>query len=187
MRSNVATMVLAGMLVGVSLPAGAEIVFLEGGQVASAEADFAYQHPSLRSVVFVTPETRQLAILPPPMLVVAAPPLIWRAPTGMPAYPPVYASGTFNQPARPSNQDMNNYTLQRSHGFSQELYYRDSALALSTGGQVSPYFYGYGGYGVPYPPPQPAGFNQPARPSNQSMNIYNLERAHRFSMDLYKK
>jgi hypothetical protein len=187
MRSLIAMMGLAGLLGAASLPARAEIVFLEGGQVASAEAEYAYQHPSLRSVVFVTPETRQLAILPPPMLVVATPQLLWRAPTAMPAYPPVHVAGTVNQPARPSNQDMNNYTLQRSHGFSQELYYRDSALALSTGGQVSPYFYGYGGYGVPYPPAQPAGFNQPARPSNQSMNVYNLERAHRFSMDLYKK
>ena len=31
------------------------------------------------------------------------------------------------------------------------------------------------------------GFNQPSHPSNRDNTTYNLERAHRFSMDAYRK
>lgn len=190
MRLVAALLSVGGLLAVSSPPATAEIVFLEGGEVASADAQYAYQHPSLRSVVFLTPETRQMAILPPVVMVVPPPPLLWRSPTSMPIYPPVQILGGFNQPVRPSNQDMNNYTLERAHGFSQEVYYKNNGNRLSLGGSGSPYFYGYGygysGYGIPYPPAQPAGFNQPARPSNRDMNNYNLQRAHRFSTDSYK-
>lgn len=185
----VAVLMIAGGLVSVPPSvANAEIVFLEGGKVALAEPEYAYQHPTLRSVVFVTPESRQMAILPPPVTFVPHPMLIWRGSTAMPVYPPP-AVASFNQPARPTNQDVTNYTLQRAHGFSQEMYNKDNRIGgtLSNTPYYYGYSYGYNGLGVPYPPPAPASFNQPARPSNRDMNNYNLERAHRFSMDLYKK
>jgi hypothetical protein len=185
MRS-LAAICSVGLMVASVAPAGAEIVFLPGGQVASADEAYAFHHPSLRSVVFVSPETRQMAILPPAgPYVLMPPPLLWRAPTAMPMYPPVVVASGVNSAARPSNLDMNNYNLQRSHAFSQQLYYRDNYLSLGVGPVW--YGYGYGTLGPAYPPSMAPGFNQPARPSNQSMNIYHLDRAHRFSMDAYKK
>lgn len=182
---NLRPSMVAAALAVVSLGAQAEILFVEGGKVVSADAAYAYQHPSLRSVVFVSPETRQMAILPPIQLFVAPPPLLWRAPTAMPMYPPPMPhSGGINASSRPSNRDLNAYNLQRAHGFGQELFYRDTFLSL---GNSSPALYWYGGVGPIYPPAQPSGFNQPARPSNRDNTTYNLERAHRFSMDLYKK
>lgn len=178
---------LAAGIAAASLPARAEILFLDGGKVVSADAGYAYQHPSLRSVVFVTPEARQMAILPPAPVFIAPPPLLWRAPTAMPVYPPPmpYVGG-INYSSRPSNRDLNTYNMQRAHAFSQELFYRDTYLSL---GHSNPalIWYSYGGLGPAYPPPQPAGFNQPARPSNRDNAAYHMERAHRFSMDLYKK
>jgi hypothetical protein len=178
-----------GLLMALALPAGAEIVFLDGGKVASADSEYAYQHPSLRSVVFVSPETRQLAILPPSPIFLAPPPLLWRSPTAMPVFPPAAITNSLYSAARPTNQDMTNYHLQRAHAFSQEAYYRDNTTLNLVGSSVPLYGYGYGysSFGPAYPPPMVPGFNQPARPSNQSMNAYNLERAHRYSMDAYKK
>jgi hypothetical protein len=181
--------ILSGLLLaGMVLPVAAEIVFLDGGQVASADTMYAYQHPSLRSVVFLSPETRQVAISPLTSIYLTPQPLLWRSPTAMPLYPPVPIANELNAGAHPSNRDMVNYNLQRAHGFGQELYYRDAYVNL--GGAVTPgygYGYGYNNLGPAYPPPMTPGFNQPARPSNQSMNIYNLDRAHRYSMDSYKK
>lgn len=166
--------------------AGAEIVFLPGGQVASAEGAYVYQHPSLRSVVFVSPETRQMSILPPVgPYVLTPPPLLWRSPTAMPLYPPVVFVQGVNNPPRPSNRDMTNYSLQRAHAFGQRLYSRNNDFGIGIGPWW--YGYGYGGLGPIYAPPQLPGFNQPARPSNQTMSNYHLERAHRFSMDAYRK
>ena len=179
---------LGGLMAGLALPAAAEIVFLDGGSVASTDAEYAFQHPSLRSVVFVSPETRQMAILPPAPVFLAQPPLLWRSPTAMPLYPPAGILNGLNTTVRPSNSDMANYNLQRAHAFSQESYYRNNYLNLGgVGVPLYGYGYGYGSLGPAYPPPMTPGFNQPARPSNQSMNIYHLERAHRFSMDAYKK
>jgi hypothetical protein len=189
MKPRFAGICLSGLMAGLALPAAAEIVFLDGGQVASTDAEYAYQHPSLRSVVFVSPETRQMAMLPPAPIFLAPPPLLWRSPTAIPLYPPAAIANGLNTGTRPSNQDMANYNLQRAHGFSQQLYYRDTYL-LNLGGAAVPlygYGYGYGSLGPAYPPPMTPGFNQPARPSNQSMNIYHLDRAHRYSLDAYKK
>lgn len=157
--------------------AAAEIVFLGGGRVATVDPDYAYAHPSLRSVVFNSPEARQMAILPPAPVFVPLPPLIWRAQAPFPAYPPPAAAG-FNRPPRPSNRDVTTYNLQRAHGFGQELYYRDGYLNL--GGLT---LYPWLGSTMPAYPPATAG----ARPSNRDNTTYNLERAHRFSMDAYKK
>lgn len=187
MKSRLAGICLGSLMTGLAMPAAAEIVFLDGGMVASADAEYAYQHPSLRSVVFVSPETRRMAILSPAPVFLAQPPLLWRSPTVMPMFPPAAIANALNTGARATNQDMTNYNLQRAHAFSQELYYRNNALSLvGTGVPLYGYGYGYGSLGA-YPPPMTPGFNQPARPSNQSMNIYHLERAHRYSMDAYKK
>lgn len=161
--------------------AGAEIVFLKDGSVVTVESAYAYAHPSFRSVVFNSPESRQVAILPPAPVFVAPPPLIWRAPSPFPAYPPAAAAG-FNSPARPSNRDVTTYNLQRAHGFSQELYYRDAYRdgRLSLGGLT---LYPWLGSTMPAYAPVTGG----SHPSNRDNTTYNLERAHRFSMDVYKK
>lgn len=167
-------------------PATAEILFVEGGGVASVDTVYAYAHPALRSVVFVSPETRQMAILPPPPVFVQPPPLIWRASSAFPAYPPANPVVAPNAPARPSNRDVTTYNLQRAHGFSQELFYRGTYLNV---GATAPLYFPWYGSAMPAYPPTVGngGFNQPARPSNRDNTTYNLERAHRFSMDAYKK
>lgn len=192
MKSRLAGVCLSGLLAGLALPVAAEIIFLDGGQVASGDAEYAYQHPSLRSVVFVSPETRQMAILPPAPVFVAQPPLLWRSPTAMPIYPQAAIVNGIYTASRPSNRDVANYSLQRAHSFSQDLHSHDSYVSI--GGGSTPllvngygYGYGYGSLGPVYPPPMAPGFNQPARPSNQNLNIYLMDRAHRFSMDTYKK
>lgn len=129
-----------------------------------------------------------MAILPPSPVFIAQPPLLWRAPSAMPAYPPPVMGGGFNVPIRPSNRDVTTYNLQRAHGFSQELYYKDTYLRFGAT-NTSPYMYNYyGSLGLAYPPAVVGGgFNQPVRPSNRDVTTYHLERAHRFSMDAYKK
>jgi hypothetical protein len=188
------SLTLAGLALLAISPVRGEIVLLPGGAVATVDPDYAYAHPSFRSLVFASPESRQMAILPPAPVFVAPPPLLWRAAASpFPVYPPAaYANGP-NSPLRPSNRDINTYNLQRAHAFSQQFYDRNTVLGL---GGVSPIYGGYGGYGgylygglMPAYPPAAGtgGFNQPARPSNRDLNTYNLERAHRFSMDAYRR
>ncbi|MDP2809902.1 MAG: hypothetical protein Q8O34_07100 [Rhodocyclaceae bacterium] len=180
---------LAVLAAAATAPAGAEILFLEGGRVASAEPDHAYRHPSLRSVVFVSPETRQMAILPPAPVFIQPPPLLWRVPTPFIVPPPGSVAIGINASTRPSNRDVVNYSLQRAHSFSQNLYDKDTYLSLGASSPLSPYWYSYyGAFGPAYPPAAGSGgFNQPARPSNRDITTYHLDRAHRFSMDAYKK
>lgn len=173
-------------------PAQAEIVFLENGGVSSAEPAYAYQHPSLRSVVFVSPEARQMAILPPVPVFVQPPPLLWRAPSALPIYPPASLAVGVNASTRPSNRDVAAYHLQRAHTFSQDLYNKNTYINLGSNLTIYPYgygnYYGYGAYSYPYPPVVgTGGFNQPLRPSNRDNAAYSLERAHGFSMDRYRK
>lgn len=170
-------------------PAGAEILLLEDGAV-SMDAGSAYVHPTLRSVVFISPEARQMAILPPSPIFVQPPPLLMRAPSPFPVYPPAGAVTGVNSSARPSNRDVTTYHLQRAHSFGQGLYNRDTYLSLGFGTLnngiqlgTTPFAY-WGGTVMPaYPPPAPGS----TRPSNRDNTTYNLERAHRFSMDAYKK
>lgn len=155
---------------------------------ASGNLLYSYEHPALRSLVFVSPEARQMAILPPSPVFIAPPPLLLHAPTTMPAYPPVIATpGGINMSAHPSNRDAVTYSLQRAHGFSQNQYRSDdsSGAYLYLGTQTPAY--GWLSYGSNYPPAMTPGFNQPARPSNRDNATYNLERAHRFSMDGYRQ
>ena len=163
--------------------ATAEIVFLEGGKAVSVESSYIYAHPSMRSVVFVSPQAREMAIFPPAPYFLAVPPMLMRAPSPFVAYPPVVYQSGINLPIRPSNRDVATYNVGRAHAFSQELYYSNAGSSATI--YAWPYSYGV----MPYYPPAGGigGFNQPVRPSNRDNTTYNLERAHRFSMDAYKK
>jgi len=160
--------------------AHAEIVLLPG----SGPQPYVHEHPALTSLVFVSPETRAQAMLPPGAVFVPPPPLLMRAPGAMPAYPPASYPPGFNAPARPSNRDSGTYLLQRAHSFSQNLYRADSPLPRLYFGMSVP---GWMTYGPAYPPVAPPAFNQPARPSNRDNTTYNLDRAHTFSRDGYRK
>ena len=165
--------------------ATAEIILKDGGGTAAAEPGYAFAHPAMGSVVFVSPEARQMAILPPGIVFVQPPPLLMRAPSLFPVYPPASPTHGLNSSSRPSNRDVVTYHLQRAHGFSQELFYRDTYLTFGTAPSIStsPYLYWNSGVMPAYPPAAPGS----SRPSNRDNTTYNLERAHRYSMDAYKK
>ena len=169
----------------VAFPVVAEIVVLEGNKTVAADSAYVYAHPSLRSLVFASTEAREMAILPPAPYFLSAPPLLLRAPAPYAAYPPVIYQSGVNATARPSNRDLTTYNMGRAHAFSQELYYPGTAIELNAG----PVYYASPISIMPYYPPaiKTGGFNQTARPSNRDNTTYNLERAHRFSMDAYKK
>lgn len=162
-----------------TFPATAEIVFLENGQAVSIDSAYIHVHPSMRSVVFASQQARAMAILPPVPYFINSPPLLLRAPAPYASYPPVVYQSGINAPVRPSNRDVATYNIERAHSFSQGLYYPENAprlFALPYG--VMPYYPPVSGSG---------GFNQPIRPSNRDNASYSIERAHRFSMDTYKK
>ena len=181
---------MSGLLLGVlcllaAASARAEIILLEGGQAISVDSSFVYAHPRMRSVVFSSPQYREMAILPPVPYFMGTPPLLMRAPGPLIAYSPALYQPGINYPVRPSNRDVTTYNLARAHAFSQD-YYRAGNY---TNYAYSPFLYASPYYGtMPYYPPvnRSGGFNQPARPSNRDNTTYNLERAHRFSMDAYK-
>lgn len=168
-----------------SAPLQAEIILLEGNQAVSVDSSYAYAHPRMRSVVFSSPQYRDMAILPPTPYFMATPPLLMRAPGPLIAYPPVVYQAGINYPLRPSNRDVTTYNLARAHAFSQGAY----SSGAYANYPVSPFLYASPYSTMPYYAPviQSGGFNQPARPSNRDNTTYNLERAHRFSMDAYKK
>lgn len=179
--------VLSAFLSGlVGSPVLAEIILLDSGKAVSVESAYVYTHPALRSLVFSSPQSRDMAILPPAPYFLSSPPLLMRAPApylDYLAYPPaVYQSG-INSPVRPSNRDVTSFNISRAHAFSQKQYYSNNETDTPT----VLYSWSYGA--LPYYPPTNAsgGFNQPARPSNRDNATYNLERAHRFSRDAYKK
>jgi hypothetical protein len=165
--------------------ATAEIILLDGGKAVSVEPAYVHSHPALRSLVFSSPQARELAILPPAPYFLSAPPLLLRAPSPFVAYPPVTYQSGINATARPSNRDLTSYNIGRAHAFSQEYYYSGTYSNPGT----APLLYAWPYSTMPYYPPVNAsgGFNQPARPSNRDNTSYNLERAHRFSVDAYKK
>lgn len=141
-----------------------------------------YCHPALRSLMFVSPETRAQAILPPAPVFVAPPPLIWRAPGTRPIYPPPVMLSGVNRAGMPSNRDMAAYNLARAHAFSQNLYRRDDNARIWFGPVPAD---GWLWLGDPllYPPLAP-GLNHP---SNRDNAGYLIDRAHRFSQDAYRK
>lgn len=170
-------------LLGVSPVAVAEIVFLASGGVASVDAAYNYPHPSMRSLVFESQQARDMAVLPSAPYFLSAPPLLLRAPVPYVAYPPVIYQSGLNAAPHPSNRDIATYNLGRAHLYSQGLYSpangeSDKARVLYAWPySVNPYYPPVSGSG---------GVNQPIRPSNRDNTTYNLERAHRFSMDTYK-
>jgi hypothetical protein len=168
-------------------------------------AEVVLQHPDMGSVVFSSPETQQTAIQPAEPVFVHPPPsdsnaLVSTQPTqnwwgAPPAY--YYNNDRVDSSPYPSNRDVATYHGQRAHNFSQDLYKHDKApywyyygaFGLTYPANYPPYYF-YPGYPVPYyPPPRPMNsgeFNQSSQPSNQDINIYNLNRAHQFSADRYK-
>ncbi|MFZ4538730.1 hypothetical protein [Propionivibrio sp.] len=169
-----------------TFPATAEIVFLEGGRAVSVGSAYVYAHPALHSIVFASPQAREMAILPPSPYFVNYPPLLLRASSPYGAYPPVVYQSGINATARPSNRDVTTYNIGRAHAFSQEYYYPETYANTNQGGPPALYAWPYSV--MPYYPPASGtgGFNQPVRPSNRDITTYNIERAHRFSMDAYK-
>lgn len=167
------------LLLAVALSGGtirAEVLIVD----QSVTPDY-YAHPSIRSLMFVSPEARAQAILPPPPVFVAPAPLIWRPPGALPIYPPAPPPG-FNRSGAPGNRDLAAYNLARAHAFSQNLYRHDGNARIWYGPTRSD-DWRWLGDPLLYPPLAP-GLNHPGNRDNTS---YLLDRAHRFSQDAYRK
>jgi len=186
--------VVASLLLA-AVPAWAEIIVVDTSRAPQTEVQYGFQHPAMQSLFFVSPQSRRIAMLPANEHHVEMADPLWRAPGLLPAYAPPRQEQGIGVSLLPTNRDNATYTLDRAHAFSANLHDRDRETALFVGGQpmilhagglLTPYAGAYR-YGVAYPPPQPAGFNQPARPSNRDNATYTLERAHRFSQDAYRK
>ncbi len=177
-RSVVAAFALMMAVVFGSTRVVAEVLIMDSAD------DMGYHgHPVLRSLVFISPETRAQAILPPAAVFVAPAPLIWRAPGTISVYPPPSPLG-FNSPGSPSNRDVVSYNLARAHAFSQNLYRRDGEAGNRLWfGPFRGNAWSVLGDPLLYPPLAP-GLNHP---SNRDNSSYLLERAHRFSQDDYRK
>jgi hypothetical protein len=176
---------LCGVMAQLALPAHAEVLVID--HTITPQPAHLYQHPLLPSLVFVNPESRGQAILPPAPVFIAPPPLIWRAPGTSPAYTSP-ALRAFNQPGNPSNRDMASYNLARAHAMSQNLY-RENAPVVLYGGASSLIWYGGAGafpllWNIPAYPPVPPGQSHPSNRDNAS---YLIDRAHRYSQDAYRK
>lgn len=177
---------LAGTLF-FSVAAQAEIVLLDDGRAFSVDSSYQHAHPRLSSLVFVSPQARDFTLWPSVSYFVPGAPLLLGVAPPQIAYPPAIYRGGIHPTASPSNRDNVSYSLARAHAFSQDAYSKDSYLrASSPDYSVRPY--AASGFYYPYAPVNATGgFNQPARPSNRDNTSYNLDRAHRFSMDAYKK
>lgn len=174
MRMNRRFLLTSGFLLLAAAWARAELLIVDRDV---APQSVVYVHPALRSVVFLSSESRGQAILPAPPVFVAPPPLIYRAPGPVvPLYPPASWSG-FNRPGAPTHPDMAAYSLARAHAMSQDLYRRNG---------VSVYF-GANPWLAPYLWQYPSVQLGQSHPSNRVNAIYLLDRAHRFSQDAYRK
>lgn len=159
-----------------SSPASRAELLVAGRSVASEY----YSHPSLRSLVFVTPETRAQAILPPAPVFVAPAPLIWRAPSGALPSPPATLPG-FNRSGAPANRDLAAYSVARAQAMRQDLHRKNGAIIWF--GPVYPDDWFWFGASPYYSPPAPGL----TRPGNRDNARQLVERAHRFSQDAYHK
>ncbi len=177
---------LAGSLF-FSVAAQAEIVLLDDGRAFSVGSSYQHAHPRLSSLVFVSSHARDFALWPSVSYFVPGAPLLLGGALPQITYPPaIYRSG-IHPTASPSNRDNVSYSLARAHAFSQDGYDKDSYLRASSPG-YNTWLNAANGFYYPYAPVNAAGgFNQPVRPSNRDNTSYNLDRAHRFSMDAYKK
>lgn len=170
---------LLGFLAGfcASLAQG-EILFVdESGHVLPSP--YLYAHPLLPSVVFVDREAYRQAAPVQEGGVQHGPDALRH---GYGPFVPTPGVSTMNQPDRASNRDMNTYSLSRAHMFSQRLWDKPKDASAT-------HYYPYYPAGWMLYPPVPAtsGVNVPSHPSNRDNNTYNLNRAHSFSMDLYKR
>ena len=193
------------LLLGLSLFSGllsfptatqAEVLLLSSATPETTQPGL-YQHPLFPSLVFINPQTRGQAILPPAPVFVAPPPLLWRAPRTADSaamaipYPPTASPG-FNRSGSPSNRDLASYNLARAHAMSQRLYRRDTALNLhyGTASRPSPMIW-YGadtwGWNAPYYLHYPPAAPGQTHPSNRDNASYLIDRAHRYSQDAYRK
>lgn len=166
----------------------AEIVLPDMDAEPSMDSSYMHPHPRLNSLVFVSAQARDYALWPSVSYFVAGAPLLMNAIPPQTAYPPVIYRGGIHPTANPSNRDNITYSLARAHAFSQDFYNKDNYRRpfSSWEGSAFPYVSGISYY--PYAPVNSAGgFNQPVRPSNRDNTSYNLDRAHRYSMDAYKK
>ncbi|MCX7898312.1 MAG: hypothetical protein N2441_10630 [Rhodocyclaceae bacterium] len=169
-------------------PARAELIVVD---TSAPPAEIYYAHPTVRSLVFVSPEMRAQAILPPSPVFVAPPPLIWRAPGTTPLSPPGAILLGVNRAWVPGNRDLAAWNIARAHAFSQDLYRRQDGAAATTlaGGSPAVGWLWVGSaptalwLASPYPPPAP----QASHPSNRDNATYLIERAHRFSQDAYRR
>lgn len=174
---------LLGCLGGVfaSLAQG-EILFVdENGRLLASP--YLYAHPLLPSVVFIDSEAYNRGSAVQEGGVRRAPDAVGYQ---YGPYVPTPGVATTNQPDRASNRDMNTYSVARAHAFSQRRWDRPGE---ATQGGARAYYSPYYPAGWMLYPPVPAvsGVNVPSHPSNRDNNTYNLNRAHSFSMDLYKR
>lgn len=122
-----------------------------------------YEHPVLRSLVFISSESRGQAILPPVPVFVMTPPLMYRAPDTFPPFPPPVTLPGFNRTDAPGNREMSHYNLARAHA------YLGHNLWVS----------GHGGYASPYPS-VPIGLPPPG---NRDNSFYLVDHARHFRHD----
>lgn len=172
----------------------AEILVADQGVgVPPAAGDmYRYQHPSLRSLVFSSPESRGQAILPPSPYFVPPPTLIWRAPGSAPIYPYVVQPPGYNRPGNLSAAELARYNLARAQAMRQGLY-KKNTLWLGYSGMYYPNAYmwpapyAWGWVAPPYAPLTPPAATGQSHPSNRDNASYLIDRAHRFSTDAYRK
>lgn len=185
---QIAWRAVARMLWAVSLlaacPAHATLLILD----TSVDAEY-HAHPSLRSLVFVSPEARSLTFMPPAPVFVMPGPLIYRPPSALSphASPPLPESG---RAAVPQNWGGSAYHIDRAREYrlgpqqseapSIYFYYGGSGYPSASTTRVAP-SYGYPPWGwvSPYPPLETGK----AHPSNRDNARHNLERARRYSKD----
>lgn len=174
---------VASLVVG---PAHATLLIID----TSVEAEY-HAHPSLRSLVFVSPEMRSLTFMPPAPVFVMPGPLIYRPPSALSPY----ASPLLPEAGRaavPQNWGGSAYHLDRAREYrlgarhdeapSVYFYYGGSGYSSASTTRVAPSpSYGYPPWGwiSPYPPLE-AG---KAHPGNRDNARLNLERARRYSKD----
>ena len=135
-----------------------------------------YSHPRLRSLVFLTPESRGQAILPPARVFIPPAPLIWRPASGVPPYPPSTLPG-FNQSGTPSNRDLAAYNAASAQAFRHERPIRSGSSVW-----FGP-LYRDNGFWLSPSPLNPTWSQGTRRPSNAENARNQLERAHRYSTD----
>lgn len=172
MRPTISILMLSGLAVLLAASGAHAELLIEDRSVTSEY----YSHPRLRSLVFLTPESRGQAILPPAPVFIAPPPLIWRPAGGVPPYPPNTLSG-FNHSGTPSNSDLAAYNAARAQALRHER-------SFSSGSSVwfGPHYRDNGFWLTPSPLNTTLS-QRTIRPSNAENARNQIERAHRYTRD----